>query len=102
MTDHDRPDGPVHRMPEREAITLVRRYILRGDFDTTGYPVSQLQAERFSVGWMVYVPVRPGAISIDRAVFYVGDDGTLEHATSAVAPSAYIADFEERFFRRHG
>jgi hypothetical protein len=101
MTDHDQPGGPVRRMPEREAITLVRRHILRNGFDTTGYPLSQLRAERFSVGWMVYVPVRSGEISIDRAIFYVGDDGALEHSTSAVAPSAYIAGFEERFLRRH-
>lgn len=95
-------DAPIARMPEQEAISMVRRHILRQGYDTTGYPLSRLRADRFSVGWMVYVPTRPGELAVDRAIFYVGDDGELEHATSAIAPSRYTAEFEKRFLARHG
>ncbi|MFE6051662.1 hypothetical protein ACFQ6N_12935 [Kitasatospora sp. NPDC056446] len=100
---HDPQDpAPLARLPEQEAIDLVRRHIRRNGFDTTGYQLSTLRAQRFDVGWMVYSPGRPGEIRIDRAIFYVGDDGELEHSTSAVTPSVYITGFEERFLRRHG
>lgn len=99
--DDSQDAAPVNRLPEQEAITLVRRHILREGYDTTGYPLSRLVADRFSVGWMVFVPTRPGELAIDRSLFYVGDDGELEHATSAIAPSRYIAEFEQRFLDRH-
>ncbi|RJO72373.1 hypothetical protein D5S18_23190 [Nocardia panacis] len=89
-------------LPESEAISRVRQYILDQDMDTTGYPLEDLHAERFSVGWMVFVPTQPGEISIGRAIFYIGDDGVLEQSSSSVSPSVYIAEFEQRFQRRYG
>jgi hypothetical protein len=87
-------------LPAEQAIGRVRDHITSRNLDTTGYPLDQLVAERFSVGWMVFVPVPRGQIAIDRAIFYVGDDGLVEHATSAVPPSQYIAGFEARYHQR--
>lgn len=89
-------------LPEDDAIESVRRFAADENLDTSGYPLEQLRAERIGVGWMVYVPTAPGEISIGRAIFYVADDGVLEQSSSSVAPSRYIAEFEERFRRRHG
>ncbi|MGV9823216.1 hypothetical protein [Nocardia xishanensis] len=89
-------------MPEAEAIDQVRRYILERDLDTTGYPLDQLRADRISCGWMVYVPTAPGEIAIGRALFYIADDGVLEQSSSSIAPSRYIAEFEQRFQERNG
>ncbi|WP_280272453.1 hypothetical protein [Nocardia wallacei] len=88
-------------MPAEEAVSRVRDYITGLDLDTTGYPLSQLTAERFSVGWMVYVPPPEGTVAIGRAVFYIGDDGVLE-VSATVAPEAYVAEFERRFAERRG
>ncbi|WP_433336675.1 hypothetical protein [Spirillospora sp. CA-294931] len=90
------------QMPEEDAIARVRQYILGRGLDTTGYPLSELTADRFSVGWMVFVPVRPGEIAIGRALFYIADDGVLEQSSSSVAPSRFIAEFERRYHERQG
>ena len=79
-----------------EAIDRVRTYILDRGLDATGYPLGDLTADRIDVGWMVYVPVPRGEIAIGRAIFYVADDGVVEHSTSSVAPSAYVVGFELR------
>ncbi|WP_328391590.1 hypothetical protein [Nocardia sp. NBC_00416] len=89
-------------MPSGQAIDRVRDYITGRALDTTGYPLAELVAERFSVGWLVYVPVPAGEIAIGRAVFYLADDGMLEHSTSSIAPATFIAEFERAFARRHG
>ncbi|WP_406235154.1 hypothetical protein [Nocardia sp. NBC_01009] len=89
-------------MPAEEAIARVRDYITGRGLDTSGYPLSQLVADRFDVGWMVYVPVAEDEIAIGRAIFYIGDDGVLEPSSSSIAPGIYIADFTQRFSERHG
>jgi hypothetical protein len=88
-------------MPQEDAIARVRQFILDSDIDTSRYPVDGLRADRISIGWMVYVPTAPGEIAIGRALFYIADDGVLEQSSSSVAPSLYIAEFEQRFQRRH-
>ncbi|MBO0879097.1 MAG: hypothetical protein J2P17_01690, partial [Mycobacterium sp.] len=93
---------PEEPMPEEEAIARVRDYILENNIDTTGYPLENLRADRLDVGWMVYVPTRPGEIAIGRAIFYIADDGVLEPSSSSIAPSRYIEAFEQRFHTRHG
>ncbi|WP_433761697.1 hypothetical protein [Nocardia sp. CA-135398] len=85
-----------------DAADRVRTYILDQGLDTTGYPLAELTAERVEVGWMVYVPVPPGEIAIGRAIFYVADDGVVEHSTSSIAPSTYVTGFEQRYRRRQG
>ena len=85
-----------------DAADRVRTYILDQGLDTTGYPLAELTAERVEVGWMVYVPVPRGEIAIGRAIFYVADDGVVEHSTSSIAPSAYVTGFEQRYRRRQG
>ncbi|MGF6889187.1 hypothetical protein ABIA39_008527 [Nocardia sp. GAS34] len=87
---------------EDEALQRIHQYIRGRGFDTAGYPLSELVADRFSCGWMVYAPVPEGEIAIGRAIFYVGDDGVLEHSSSSTAPSHYIAEFEQRFRERQG
>ncbi|GIG66860.1 hypothetical protein [Phytomonospora endophytica] len=94
--------APVEEMSAEEAIVRVREHILGLGLDTRGYPLSELTADRFSVGHLVFVPTRPGEIAIGRALFYVGDDGVLEQSSSSIAPSRYIADFEKRYAERHG
>lgn len=94
--------GDVTGIHEAEALNLVRAHIRgRGD-DTTGYPLATLRAERISVGWMVRSPVPDGEIALDRAVFYVADDGVVERSSSSVPLSAFVADFERRFRLRVG
>jgi hypothetical protein len=88
-------------MAEREAVDVVSGHILSAGYDTTGYPLQDLVADRVSCGWMVYVPVASGRIAIGRAIFYVADDGVLEHSSSSVAPSVYVAEFEKRYQQRH-
>ncbi|WP_433520596.1 hypothetical protein ACQPZ2_24525 [Nocardia pseudovaccinii] len=85
-----------------DAIDRVRTYILERGLDTTRYPVEELTADRVDVGWMVYVPVPRGEIAIGRAIFYVADDGVVEHSTSSIAPSVYVIGFEQRYLRRQG
>ncbi|MEV6341174.1 hypothetical protein AB0M12_41445 [Nocardia vinacea] len=93
--------GVVTRLPEQmseeEAVFRVRHYIRGRQLDTTGYPLDQLVADRFSVGWMVYVPVPRGEIAIGRAIFYIADDGVLEHSSSSVAPTVFVEGFEQRY-----
>lgn len=89
-------------MLEQEAIARVREFIEGSDMDVSGYPLDQLRADRFSVGWMIYVPTQRSEIAIGRAIFYIGDDGVLEQSSSSVAPSVYIAEFEQRFRQRNG
>lgn len=112
--DHDL-DGALHQfdraglaatrpgpIPAARAIAQVRDYIRGHGLDTTGYPLSELTAERFGVGWMVYVPVADGEMAIGRAVFYIADDGALEHSSSSVPPATAIAGQERAFTARHG
>ncbi|MEU1984315.1 hypothetical protein [Nocardia sp. NPDC019395] len=89
-------------MPEEEAVFRVRTYVESRGLDTTGYPLDQLVADRFSCGWMVYVPVPRGEIAIGRAIFYIADDGVLEHSSSSVAPTTFVKGFEQRFQERQG
>ncbi|WP_330233794.1 hypothetical protein OHA40_15845 [Nocardia sp. NBC_00508] len=89
-------------MPAEQAISRVRDYITGRQLDTTGYPLAQLTAERFSVGWMVHVPAPAVAPASARAIFYVADDGTFEQSSSSVPPAEFTAAFERRFQQRHG
>lgn len=88
------------QMPQEEAVFRVRSYIEGRGLDTSGYPLDQLTADRFSCGWMVYVPVPRGEIAIGRAIFYIADDGVLEHSSSSVAPTTFVKGFEQRFQER--
>ncbi|MFI5777156.1 hypothetical protein [Nocardia sp. NPDC051570] len=96
--------GLVTAVPEpitqQRAIERVREYILGLDIDISRYPVDELVAERLAVGWMVFVPTRPGEIAIGRAIFYIADDGVIEQSSSSVAPSIYAEGFEQRFHQR--
>lgn len=96
--------GLVARVPqpmhEEDAIARVREYILAMDLNGPGYSVSELIGDRFSVGWMIYVPVPRGEIAIGRAIFYVTDDGVFKHSSSSVAPTRAVADLEEEFHKR--
>lgn len=87
-------------MHEEDAIARVREYILARDLNGPGYSVSELIADRFSVGWMIYVPVPRGEMAIGRAIFYITDDGVFKHSSSSVAPSRAVADLEEGFHER--
>lgn len=90
-------------IPEVEALDLVRGHIREHGYDTTGYPVATLRADRIPVGWVVHSPVPAGEIALDRTVFYVADDGVVERSTSSVRRSEFMADFEQRFrLRRNG
>ncbi|WP_433761239.1 hypothetical protein [Nocardia sp. CA-135398] len=82
---------------EVAALDLVRDHIRSKDYDTTGYPLSTLRADRVSVGWMVRSPVPAGEIALDRAVFYVADDGVVERSTTSVPLSMFVSGFERRF-----
>jgi len=77
---------------KEEAVARALRHVagLHG-----GVPPS---ADRFGVGWTVFVPLRPARV----AVLYVGDDGVVEAASSTVGPAAFTEDFERRFRLRHG
>jgi hypothetical protein len=82
---------------EADALELVRDHIRRRSYDTAGYPLSTLRADRTSVGWVVRSPVPDGGIALDRAVFYVADDGVVERSTTSVPLSVFVAGFERRF-----
>ncbi|MFG3616318.1 hypothetical protein [Nocardia sp. NPDC047654] len=88
-------------MPAAQAIGRVRDYITGRQLDTTGYPLSQLSADRFRFGWMVHVPAHANA-QTRRAIFYVADDGEFAHSSSADDPERFVAAFEQRFLDRHG
>ncbi|PXX66594.1 hypothetical protein DFR70_103343 [Nocardia tenerifensis] len=88
-------------MPQEDALARVRQFLIDSGMDTSRYPLADLRADRISVGWMVYVPTKPDEIAIGRALFYIADDGVLEQSSSSVAPSIYIAEFEQRFQQRH-
>ncbi|GAB2719107.1 hypothetical protein GCM10027089_48830 [Nocardia thraciensis] len=88
------------RITEAKAVDLVRDHILRRRYDTTDYPLSSLRAERIDVGWLVRSPVPGGEALLDRAVFYVADDGVVERSASSVPLSVFVAGFERRFRRR--
>lgn len=94
--------GDVVGILEAEALKLVGDHIRGRGYDTTEFSPSTLRAERISVGWMVRSPVPDGDIALDRAVFYVADDGVVERSSSSVSLSAFIADFEHRFRLRTG
>ncbi|MDE1674136.1 hypothetical protein [Nocardia gipuzkoensis] len=82
---------------EADALDLVRDHIRRQGYDTTGYPLSTLRADRISVGWVVRSPVPDGVIALDRAVFYVADDGVVERSTTSAPLSVFVTGFERRF-----
>ncbi|WP_062992441.1 hypothetical protein [Nocardia anaemiae] len=85
------------RLPEADAVALVRDHIRQRGYDTTEYPLSMLTADRVDVGWIVRSPVPPGEIALDRSIFYVADDGVVERSTSSVPQSGFITEFEQRF-----
>jgi hypothetical protein len=82
------------------AVGIVARYMLDNGLESPGYRIRDLTASRLSVGWMVYAPVPDGELRIGRTIFYVADDGVLERATSAEAPSRREAGFERRYHER--
>ncbi|MBF6465604.1 hypothetical protein IU427_10500 [Nocardia beijingensis] len=88
-------------MPAAAAISRVRDYVTGRRLDTSGYPLSQLIAERFRFGWVVHVPAPENPRS-ERAIFYIADDGEFVHSSSAVEQARFIAAFEQRFLDRHG
>ncbi|WP_327119117.1 hypothetical protein OHB12_12480 [Nocardia sp. NBC_01730] len=96
----------ARRMPENEVTSRVRDYI-RGlgpdglGIPTADYPLSKLTAKRFDVGWVLYVPVSEGRIVMDWPVFYLTDDGVLEHSSS-VASAQRMAELGQQFRQRHG
>ncbi|MEV5651091.1 hypothetical protein AB0L57_22805 [Nocardia sp. NPDC052254] len=94
--------GDVPGIGEAEALNLVREHIRGRGYDTAEYPLSTLRAERVSVGWMVRSPVPDSEIALDRAVFYVADDGVVERSSSSVPLSVFVTDFELRFRLRVG
>jgi hypothetical protein len=79
-----------------DALDLVREHIRRRGYDTTRYPLSTLRSDRISVGWLVRSPVPDGELALDRAVFYVADDGVVERSSTSVPLSVFITDFERR------
>lgn len=89
--------GDIAGIREEEALHLVREHIRGRGYDTAGYPPETLRAERISVGWLVRSPVPDGDIALDRAVFYVADDGVVERSSSSAPLSTFIVDFERRF-----
>lgn len=89
--------GRTAGIREADALDLVRDHIRRRGYDTTGYPLSTLRADRISMGWMVRSPVPDGEMTLDRAVFYVADDGVVERSSSSVPLSVFVTDFERRF-----
>lgn len=88
-------------LPEPEALEAVRHHVRTGAGESSAYPLDALHAERLSVGWLVYVPTLPGELAIDRALYYVADDGVVEAATSSEPASVYLPGFEQRFRQRH-
>ncbi|WP_245925224.1 hypothetical protein [Nocardia nova] len=94
--------GAVAGISEAEALKLVRDHIRERGYDTADYPPSSLRADRISVGWMVRSPVPDNDIALDRAVFYVADDGAVERSSSSVPLSVFVTDFERRFRLRVG
>ncbi|MEU2090562.1 hypothetical protein [Nocardia beijingensis] len=88
-------------MPAEQAISRVRDYITGRQLDTTGYPLSELTADRFRFGWKVHVPA-PENARAPRAIFYLADDGEFAHSSSSVDQRRFVAAFEQRFLDRHG
>ncbi|GAB2562263.1 hypothetical protein [Nocardia heshunensis] len=88
-------------LPQPEALDAVRHHLRTEDIDTTAYPLDQLRAERLPVGWMVYVPTEGDEPVIDRALYYVTDDGVVEATTSSMPASVYLPGMEQRFRQRH-
>ncbi|WP_278264906.1 hypothetical protein [Nocardia sp. AG03] len=82
-------------MPRRDALALVGTRLT----DTAAR--ARLRADRLSTGWLVYLPVEPGDIAVERSLYYVADDGVLEQSSSAVPPSVFLDDFERRFRERN-
>lgn len=85
---------------EAEAIDLVRQHIDRQGYDTTGYQLSTLRADRMSTVWVVHSPPADDETRLDRAVFYVAEDGEVEHSTSSVPWSEFARGVQERSRRR--
>ncbi|MBB6036821.1 hypothetical protein [Phytomonospora endophytica] len=81
-------------MRKEEAIARVRRHVA----GLGGQPRPEPSADRFGVGWTVFVPLMPARV----AVFHIGDDGVLEAASPTVGPAGLVEDFERRFRLRHG
>ncbi|MEU1430704.1 hypothetical protein ABZ412_26870 [Nocardia sp. NPDC005746] len=88
-------------IPQSEALEIVRHHLTTEGIDPAAFPPDRLRAERLTVGWLVYVPVEPEEVVLDRALFYVADDGVLEAATSSTPASVYLSGFEQRFRQRH-
>ncbi|MEC3920679.1 hypothetical protein [Nocardia sp. CDC160] len=83
-----------------DAISRVHEYVVDHGYDTTGYPLDQLRADRISCGWVVYVPVPSGEHALGRATFYIADDGVIEQSTSSVRPASYTSGFAQRYRQR--
>ncbi|WP_433564578.1 hypothetical protein ACQP1O_04220 [Nocardia sp. CA-151230] len=88
-------------LPESEALDAVRHHVRTAGEETPAYPLDRLRAERLPVGWMVYAPTEPDELMIDRALYYVADDGVVEQTTSSMPASVYLPGLEQRFRQRH-
>ncbi|MGW4843021.1 hypothetical protein [Nocardia brasiliensis] len=96
--------GVIVSLPERitreRAIARVRQFVLARGLPLGDRSLDIVLAERVSVGWRIILPSVSG--SADRGTFYVADDDVLEYSPSSVAPSVYLAEFEQRFDQRQG
>jgi hypothetical protein len=85
-------------MNSAQAISLVVDWIRSHGLD---YPTDGLEADRFDVGWSVYVPVDidetdPMAfleMPVGRSVFLIGDSGRIEEVSSSIPPQRAIDQF---------
>lgn len=89
--DHRAVPALPRPMLKDEAIARALRHVAGRHDAAPG-------ADRFGVGWTVFVRLPPARV----AVFYVGDDGVVEAASTTVGPAAFAEDFERRFRLRHG
>ncbi|MFB8281048.1 hypothetical protein [Nocardia colli] len=83
------------------AVARVRHFVLSSGLPFGHRSLDQMVAERVSVGWRVFLPFEADTDDTGD-VFYVADDDVVEHSSSTVAPSAYLAEFEHRFDQRQG
>ena len=86
-------------MNEQQAIEKTKAYI--NDRGFADYPVDNLVAERFEIGWTVYSPDKDptdlDSIRMGKKVFLVGDNGYIEESSSSTPPGQAETEFTRKY-----
>ena len=84
-------------MNETDAINRIRDHALS---QYPNYPVEDLTAARFDIGWTVFPQNETSTLSTlkpGQPLFLIGDSGDIMEVSGSLPPHKRVAEFRRRF-----